>query len=377
MLPTNKCSGCTACMVGCPVQCIHMKPDMDGFLYPHIQADVCLHCGKCERICPVLNNTREDTLLPVAYAAKNKDAGIKAHSSSGGVFSALAEDTISRGGAVFGARLTEILTVEHCMVESVQELASLRGSKYVSSQLGDCFRQVREQLNAGRPVLFSGTPCQVEGVLAFLNRPYDNLLTADLICHGVPSAKVWTAYCAEREAKQNARITFASFRNKDRGWKQFSMKLEFDNGAVYRSSLQEDPFLRAFLTNLCLRPSCHDCVFKSKNRKSDITLADFWGVQQIMPQEDDDQGVSLVLAHSEKGKKALRRLEESVTLLPTDLEPAIERNRAMVRSVTPHHFRDYFFHRLGKVGFDKLVEQCFSPSYPVRLHRKILQKLGK
>lgn len=376
MLPRERCSGCTACSAVCPKQCIEMVPDKDGFLYPHIQADACIHCGKCERTCPVLNSDPVTTPMPMAFAAENANQDCRIQSSSGGIFSTLAEFVIAQDGIVYGAAIAEDNQIKHIAVEDTNELFRLRGSKYVSSFLGDIFHQVFKQLQSGRLVLFSGTPCQVEGLLAFLNRPYNNLLTVDFVCHGVPSAKVWKEYLKYQEQKARSKVQFVSFRNKDTGWKNFSMKIGFADGFVYSAPMREDPYLHAFLDNLCLRLSCHDCSFKGANRNSDITLADFWGIQDIMPEEDDDMGTSLVFVQSEKGQNILKRLNAQIMMKETDAEVAINHNIAMVKSVSAYHFRQYFFHRLGKTRFDKLVNNCFNPSYMVRLHRMALLKVS-
>lgn len=376
MLPRERCSGCTACAAVCPKQCIEMVPDKDGFIYPHIQADACIHCGQCERTCPVLHRNTLTTLMPMAFASKNLNEDCRLQSSSGGVFSVLAEHVIAQGGIVFGAAMSEDKRVKHISVDNTNELAYLRGSKYVSSFLGDTFRQVLQQLQSERPVLFSGTPCQVEGLLSFLKQPYDNLTTVDFVCHGVPSAKVWREYLKYQEQQSGSKIHSVSFRNKDTGWKNFSMKIEFADGTIYSAPMRKDPYLHAFLDNLCLRPSCHDCAFKGASRNSDITLADFWGIQDIMAQEDDDRGTSLVFVHSEKGQSLLERLNTQIMMKETDVELAVNHNSAMVQSVPAYHFRQYFFHMLGKARFDKLVNNCFSPSYAVRLHRIALIKVS-
>lgn len=376
MLPLDQCSGCTACAAACPVQCIDMIADHDGFLFPRVRSEACIHCGKCTRTCPVLNSETPEAQLPAAFSARNRDTERRRESSSGGVFSALAEDVIARNGVVFGAAVADDLRIRHIAVDNTADLARLRGSKYVSSDLGSTFSRVRELLRSGRPVLFSGTPCQVEGLLAFLGRPYDDLVTVDLVCHGVPSPKVWEAYLKERTRRAGASVSSVSFRSKDIGWKNFSMKLGFDDGSVYSAPMREDPYLHAFLDNLCLRPSCHDCAFKSANRKSDLSLADFWGIQRVDPAEDDDLGTSLVFVHSQKGRELLRRLPDRIALKEADARTAIAHNCAMVKSVPAHHFRQYFFHMLGKTPFDTLVRNCFAPSYPVRLHRMALIKLS-
>ena len=348
-----------------------MKPDRDGFFYPQIQTDACIHCGKCEKICPVLNKKSANGPLPEAWAVKNENETCRKNSSSGGLFSVLAEWVITRGGVVYGAEMNKQLQVVHRSAESMEKLAALRGSKYVASDLGDVFREVKQQLSAGRVVLFSGTPCQTEGLLSFLGRPYENLYTVDLICHGVPTAKAWQQYCRFQQKAHGAGIVGVNFRSKTTGWKQFSMELRFEDGQTYTASQRSDPYMRAFLDNLCLRPSCHDCAFKGEHRRSDITLADFWGIGTMLPEADDDGGVSLALVHTDRGRALLEQRRASLWLSAVDAAEAIRRNSAMTQCVSAHHFRDYFLHRLGNTSFEKLVHNCFEPSYPVRLHRQI------
>lgn len=311
--------------------------------------------------------------MPEAWAVKNPDDICRRNSSSGGLFSRLAEEIISCGGIVYGAVMNEQFQVVHCGAENTEQLAALRGSKYVASSLGNVFNEIRQQLTSGRIVLFSGTPCQVEGLLAYLGRGYENLYTVDLICHGVPTAKAWEQYCLYQSKVHDSKISAVSFRSKITGWKRFSMELRFEDGQVYSAIQREDPYLHAFLDNLCLRPSCHDCSFKGQHRRSDITLADFWGIGTMLPKADDDLGVSLALVHSQRGRELLEQCQDSLWLTPVDAAEAIRRNSAMTVSVPAHHFRSYFLHRLGKTSFEKLVHNCFEPSYMVRLHRQILK----
>ena len=376
MLPLTECCGCTACAAACPKQCITMTADREGFLRPQILEADCIHCGKCEQRCPVLKERMIPESLPAAFAARNVNLEERISSSSGGLFSLLASAVLDQGGIVYGAAMDDSLQVVHIGVETAEMLPRLRGSKYVSSRLGDTFLQIRQQLQTGRQVLFSGTPCQVEGLLSFLGRPFENLLTVDFICHGVPSAKVWQTYLDNQKKQHASDVRAVSFRCKDTGWKNYSMKLSFQNGSEYKESMRNDPFLHAFLDNLCLRPACHQCHFKTIRHNSDLTMADFWGVQDLMPTEDDDKGTSLVFVHSEKGQLLMDQLQTSLLLKPVDPKLAASRNSAMVRSVTAHHFRQYFFHRLGKTPFDRLVYSCFQPSLPVRLHRMAIMKLS-
>lgn len=381
MLPIKLCSGCTACYEVCVKKCIEMKVDKNGFKYPFIRKEQCINCHKCERICPVLKNQQsvftnkkiKDDFFPIGYAAYNQDPYCRKLSSSGGVFTVLAEDVFSQQGIVYGAAFTEDLQVKHIGVDCKEELYRLRGSKYVQSDVTGCFSRVRTQLEQGRIVLFSGTPCQIQGLLAFLQKGYENLRTVDFICHGVPSAKVWKAYIDWLERKYKLKVISANFRDKLLGWKDFSMKIEFSDGTIYSKSQHEDVYMQAFIKNLSLRGSCYNCSFKMKKHQSDLTIADLWGIQDISPNLDDDKGTSLVLVQSERGMKLLNNISEKIYYERINTQSAIDHNGAMIKSVVSHNFRTYFFEKLGKKDFGKLVNECLAPTYIVRLQRKILK----
>ena len=287
------CCGCHACAQICPQHCITMQPDAEGFLYPQIDETACIHCNLCEKVCPILQSLEEPKdKTPAAYAAINKDDDIRRQSSSGGVFTLLAEYILAQGGVVFGAAMADDQrSVRHIAVETPEDLAALRGSKYLQSTIGNTYGEAKQALQAGRKVLFTGTPCQIEGLKSFLQgREYPNLYCMDVICHGVPSPLAWQTYVSEQETRAGvpARRTF--FRHKKYGWKTFALLLEFSNNKAYECVLSKDAFMQAFLQNACLRPSCHACHFKKLNRVSDITVADYWGVQNQQPDMDDDKG---------------------------------------------------------------------------------------
>lgn len=360
----ENCCGCHACAQICPKHCITMQEDKEGFLYPKINEKTCINCGACEKVCPIMRNAPEPkNKTPDAYAAINQDESVRLQSSSGGVFSLLAQWTIENGGVVFGAAMSEdCRSVRHIKAENVQELKELRGSKYLQSIIGNTYCQVKKELESGRKVLFTGTPCQIEGLKSFLQRSYENLLCVDLICHGVPSPLVWRTYLSEQENRAGAPTRRTFFRHKKYGWKTYALLLEFSNNKTYESILSKDAFMQAFLQDACLRPSCHSCRFKKLNRVSDITIADYWGIQNQIPQMDDDKGTSLVLLHSAKGKEIFRSICENLSYQKVDVKTAISGNPSMLTSVKPHRHRDEFFDHLGKVPFDVLVKRYASPS---------------
>lgn len=300
----QNCSGCYACKNICPKQCIDMREDNEGFWYPQVDKDKCINCGLCEKICPIINNKERVNEIK-AYACINKDEKIRAKSSSGGIYTLLAECIINNGGVVFGARFDEELNLVHSYTDNIQGLEQFRGSKYLQSRIGQSYKKAKEFLEKDIKVLFSGTPCQISGLLSYLSKEYENLICIDIICHGVPSPKVFKLYRDELEKKYGSTTQRIDFRCKDYGWKLFCVLLSFNNNTQYMKDLNNDVYMNGFLQNLYLRPSCYECKSKTLNRLSDITIADFWGIQNIASELDDDKGTSLVLVNSNKGKKYL------------------------------------------------------------------------
>ena len=372
----KNCCGCEACVQRCPKSCITMREDNEGFLYPEVDKNICIDCGLCEKVCPVINQAEERKPLAV-YAAKHKDEQIRMASSSGGAFTAIAESVIDEGGVVFGAKFNQDWDVVHSYTETKEGLGAFRGSKYVQSRIGESYKEAEGFLKAGRKVLFSGTPCQIAGLKRFLRKEYDNLLTVDFICHGVPSPGVWREYLKEETARQcgeknsvlqrpiherNALIEGISFRDKRLGWKKFSfvLALSTTNGSGAKNTvllsepLNKNIFLRGFLADLYLRPSCHACPSKSFKSRSDITIGDFWGVQNVMPEIDDDKGVSVVMVNSEKAGTLVEKiLIEKFFVKYDDVLPY---NRAIELSTKYTIKRDSFFLNQN-VSFDKLVHR--------------------
>lgn len=365
------CCGCYACYNICPKQCITMKIDDEGFWYPDIDKNKCINCNLCEKVCPIINPVKRADSKKIAYAGMNKDEQIKIKSSSGGIFSILAEYIIKNNGVVYGAGFDEDFNIKHKRILYNTDLDLLRGSKYVQSSIGDIYKQVKNDLESNMLVLFTGTPCQVEGLRSYLKKEYANLITMDFICHGVPSPLVWKKYLEEIKKSKQENIKNIYFRNKDIGWKVFSLKIIFDE-KIYSNNLNNDLFMKGFLQDVYLRPSCYSCKFKKINRISDITVADFWGIENILPKMDDDKGTSLIVVHSEKGKQLFDKLSEKMILNEVDLNEAIKYNPSMISSVKYNEKRNSFFAELnsGKILTD-LIRKYTKISFEKQAKNKI------
>lgn len=299
------CTGCTACVSACPVQCIVMRRDREGFDYPVANPDLCIGCGKCEAVCPVLNPL--EPVQPIAaYAAKVPE--YVSGSSSGGVFPYLAANVIGEGGVVFGAVLNDDLTVGHSEAETKAEIERMRGSKYVQSDLYSVFEDARTYLDEGRKVLFSGTPCQIAGLNSWLGRKYGNLLTVEVACHGVPGPGVWGKYVEALGKRFKGKINDVSFKDKSRSWMHYDFTVVNESGKFARPYM-DDPYMALFVQNMILRPSCYSCTARGGRSGCDITLADMWTVSRLVKDMDDDKGTSLVVANTCKGLEALQGLD--------------------------------------------------------------------
>lgn len=360
------CCGCSACATICPKKCISMVADTEGFLYPQVNPEGCIECGLCEQVCNELHPFGSREPLKV-LAAINCNEEIRLQSSSGGIFNLLTQKIISEGGVVFGARFDKDWQVVIDYADSMESAKAFMGSKYVQARMENAYSDAKRFLQEGRNVLFSGTPCQVAGLHKFLRKQYDNLLTVDFVCHGTPSPKVWKLYLDEIR-KESKSIHNIEFRNKTNGWKDFSISFKlFDGNKSYNiiSSFKNDLYMKAFLSDIILRPSCYHCNAKGCSSQSDITLADFWGIQTIFPDMDDDKGTSLVFINSEKGYDQLDcsflRVKETTYNQVKSLNPSC------YQSVLKNPKRDYFFTKLGKKKVTKLISECTRLSYKQQL----------
>ena len=358
-------------MQKCPQNCISMKEDNEGFLYPDINENACIKCGLCEKVCPVINNIEKNIeKIPMAYAVYAKDNMIREDSSSGGMFTLLAEKVLEKKGIVFGAAFDDKWQVKHIAIDDANKLYLLRGSKYLQSKIEDTFIQVKNALNKGKEVLFSGTECQIVALKKFLGKEYCNLITVGVLCHGVPSPKVWKKYLEFREKEANSKVENITFRNKCSGWKEYSLTIRFKNKEQYSEIFYQDLYMKMFLNNICLRPSCHACRFKELNRKSDITIGDFWGIEQIASEMDDDRGTSLVLVHSTKGMEILKSILNRVEIKEVDANCSLPKDADSRHSVPIHRNREKLFEEIEKVDIDKLGKLLEEP-INIKMKRKI------
>lgn len=372
------CCGCTACVAVCPKTCIALTADHEGFLYPIVDMAICIDCNLCEEVCPVINQGVERR-PSATYAAMNNNDEIRMSSSSGGVFSTLAEYTIAKKGVVFGVGFNDIWEVEHQFTDKLSELRFFRGSKYVQSKLGNSYSKVKEFLKTGRQVLFSGTPCQVDGLKRYLRREYENLTTVDFICHGVPSPKVFRKYLVEESLINKFKFTDISaikFRDKREGWRKFSLTIEDIHGDTLSSNnLLENRFLQGFLKDIYLRPSCHACPSKSFKSGSDFTIADYWGIENFSPQFDDDKGVSLIFLTSKKALDIFRTLD--LNCIVSNYEDAIKYNPSAKISVPVPKGRPSFFKKIDKKALIPLIDKYIKDDLFLILKAKLKQYVKK
>lgn len=330
-------------MNACPVQCIVMRRDREGFDYPVANPDMCIGCGKCESVCPVRNPLPE--AVPLASFAARCVTHVD-ESSSGGVFPALAEKFLEKGGVVYGAAVMEDMTVGHVDVRDKSGLAKLKGSKYVQSDLYAVFEEVRDALAAGEKVMFSGTPCQVAGLHRYLDGKQDGLVTVDVACHGVPSPGLWDKYVAALGRKCGGKVCGVSFRDKTEGWRRYGFKVDVLDEAGVRTHLVRnlaDPYMALFLQDMTLRPSCYACPSRNGRSGSDLTLADLWNVARTVPDLDDDKGASLVTVNTPLGQEMLDSVNCGFQLFPVDTESARTDNGGFALHVDIPERRDEFF----------------------------------
>lgn len=371
ILDKKNCTGCFACQNICPVEAITMDSDYEGFFYPKINFSKCIKCGKCERICPIIkkkNQNNSDKKI-FAYASKTINENIRKKSSSGGIFTEVALFILNNNGVVFGASFDENHNVVHIKIDKKEDLYKLQGSKYVQSHIGNTYKIAKENLDFGKIVLFTGTPCQIAGLYSFLGKEYENLFTQDIVCHGVPSPYVWKKYIEYRESIIKSKVQSVNFRNKKTGWRNYSIIINFKNTKKYTKIFSNDLYGRSFLNNFCLRPSCYSCNFKNKIRESDFTLADFWGIEKIYSKIDDNKGVSLVLINSLKAYKLFQSIKENIEMINVNYDDALKFNQSIIKSAVLNNKRDDFINCVREKGFKNASKKYLKTPYYIKIKK--------
>lgn len=364
------CCGCAACANACPKNCITMAEDSEGFMYPKVDEKKCSNCGACTNICPIVNNPSVNCLGdPKAYASQNIDEQIRQNSASGGMFSAIAKYVLEKKGIVFGASFDGQWNVVHEKIESLDDLWKFQGSKYVQSDIGFVYKDVKKSLDGDKWVCFSGTPCQIAGLRNFLKKDYQKLVLVDVICHGVPSPKVWRKYLAYHQEKHGA-IEQIFFRNKKYGFAGSTMAIYFKSGKKRFMGQDLQFHKESFFRNLSTRPSCYKCAFKSNRHVSDFSLFDCWHINKFCSSMDDDKGTSAVLIHSSKGEKIFKEIANSIKYKEVDFTLLKSLDGSMILNSTPCNMKRYMFFRdIDILSIPEMVNR-YTPS---TLKKKLTQ----
>lgn len=367
------CCGCSACRSICPQNAIRMIQDARGFWYPSVNREKCVDCGLCQKVCSFCKKENKD-VQPTVYAAFNKDNRKRQSSSSGGIFIEAAESIIDKGGVVYGAKFDELYNVYHSRETELCGLKALKGSKYVQSNIKNCFRMIQEDLNSDRKVLFVGVPCQVGGLKAYLGRDYDNLYLIDLACHGVASPKVWQSYIRIRG--EGREIRSVSFRDKSKGWKKFSLQIIYDTGK-YLATQDRDHYMTLFLNNLILRESCFNCPYNSFNREGDITLADFWGIEVYKPHLDDNRGISTVLINTQQGEELFNQIKDNLIFEYSNIKECLQGpfKSCMTRNKKSEKFWELFEMDADR-AINKFGRYSFKRVLIIRVIIPVIRKIG-
>ena len=355
-----KCTGCGACQNKCPAKCISMESDNEGFLYPEIDKNNCVHCGLCDSVCPLQKNQEAKKQAQNVFAAQNIDILQREQSSSGGIFTLLAERTLKNGGVVFGAAFDEgCYSVSHLAINSNEGLKELRLSKYLQSDKKSTYSEAETLLIEGKQVLFSGTPCEIAGLKQYLGKEYENLLCVDVVCHGAPSQKIWENHLKIFESKYDGKVNKVNFRDKTHHIHHHRI-IQTKEGKDVLFSKGSDPYMLLFLSNYSLRPSCYQCSYKGNNYFSDITLGDFWGIGTVCPEMQDGKGTSMIITRTYHGLSVLYEIMHLLNLKEVEFSNAVRNNPTLIESVKEPADRDVFFQSFQNGNTD-IIEEFVLP----------------
>ena len=352
ILKKEKCCGCHSCYNICPKKAISMVKDSEGFFYPNVSEDMCINCGKCIQSCPDIK-TPDMNPFDKAYACYAKREEEHLSSSSGGFFAVLAREILEENGIVCGAAFDDSVKVKHIITDNIYGLEKIKKTKYVQSTIGQAYSQIKGVLKTGKKVLFSGTPCQVAGLKLYLGQDYDNLICIDLICHGVPSPEVFARYLLEKGGEH--KVTAMAFRNKHPGTRSRTLDYWLDNGERISESYEESPYIKGFIQNLYVRPSCFQCKYKGIERCSDITIGDFWSIDEFHPGFSDDKGTSAIILHSEKGIQLFEKTKDQLAYVEVASHEIGVWNPCLYKSVDENSKRKDFFEKWNNKTITEIV----------------------
>lgn len=374
MKDKTKCSGCGACYSVCPRKCISMKEDDEGFLYPDIDNTVCVDCGLCEKVCPMKKNNEKNKGVLYSCILQHSDDDILKQSTSGAAFTPIAEYILDNGGVVFGVQMQmSNCLVKHIKIEKKEKIAKFRGSKYVQSNVGDTFIEAKEELDNGRLVCFSGTPCQIQGLQNYLKKDYNNLVKVDVVCRGVPSPGIWKSYSDYLGTK--GEIENISFRNKTLGYQYSTMEIRYKDGKIERNGIESDQWLRMFFSGMTLRPSCSNCNFRTIERCSDFTIWDCFNVSDITKEIDETKGATKMLIHTKKGLDIFNDIKKNFYVVEVSVEKITKEINA---TVYENKKKNEFIEDYNKLSMEELLDKWFPMSMKVKMKmylRRILNKM--
>ena len=371
------CCGCTACKNICPKSAIEMKQDEEGFLYPHINKDKCIDCGLCKKACPILNKEKNNKIEQKGFIFQYKDKEIRKESTSGGFFTAIAEYTLNNNGVVYGVSLDKDFVAKHERVTKKDDLWKFRNSKYVQSDPNETFKQVKDDLENKKQVLYSGTACEIEGLKSYLQKDYENLITVDVICRSVPSPLLWEKYIKEKNKDNN--IDKVYFREKKYGYKYSNLCMHSKDKLIYHNGIDTDPYLRAFFSNICSRPSCYNCKFKEQYHKADFTIWDCFNVDSYDNSFDDDLGTTRVLVNTKKAEEVFNNISKNHNTKKIEVDKLVNNFHQIFNSIKYNSRREEFFEDLNNEEISKVLKKYFSNKIRNRIEklaRVTLIKIG-
>ena len=372
----ENCCGCTACENSCPKNAIVMKADEEGFLYPAIDAERCIECKACLKVCPFKNELINN--ISKAYAVKNKNENIRMTSSSGGIFTVISDYILEREGTIYGAVFNNEFGVYHSRAINKADREAMKGSKYLQSDLKDTYFNIKKDLQEGKYVLFTGTSCQTAGLYNFIPKNLDcsKLYVCDIICHGAPSPLMWNEYIRFLKKKYSSEINSINFKDKESSWHYPQLKIKM-NKLTYKARHDEDDYLKLFFDHYILRPSCHNCKFTNLQRQSDITMADFWGIEDCNPEFDDDKGISFVLINTDKGKRIFNDISEELIFTEVNIEDGMKKQPSLISPPWRNSRRGEFWRDYNKKGFVYILKKYRGHGFKAKLKKKIKLFLNK